>query len=401
MTGRHADVAVVGGGPAGALTAMLLARAGHDVVLLERAPAWRWRACGVFASPASIAALGRIGLGLDRLGPIAQPIPAMEVVSSGGTRFRLTYGGTGELASSAVGFDRGALDPALQELARAAGAEVRLGETVERVVVEDSGGTVAVAGHEDPIEARVVVGADGLRSIVARSAGVARRSPLGARAALSFHVPDVRAGAPRDARMCVFEHGYVGLAPVPGTRVNVGIVLEREWFGRLRELGGREVARRVLTSLPVEDDRALADVEPIDRVAGVTPLGHAVARRAGPSWLLVGDAAGFLDPFTGEGIHRAIASAELAAESIDGLLRGGPARSLERYEQAMHQRFGGKDLVSRLIQGFLGKPALFDYAARRLATRSGIRETMALVIGDLAPASRVLDPGFLAALLAP
>ena len=67
----------------------------------------------------------------------------------------------------------------------------------------------------------------------------------------------------------------------------------------------------------------------------------------------------------------------------------------------MHQRFGGKDLVSRLIQGFLGKPALFDYAARRLATRSRIRETMALVIGDLAPASRVLDPGFLAALLAP
>jgi flavin-dependent dehydrogenase len=238
---------------------------------------------------------------------------------------------------------------------------------------------------------------------VARAAGVTRRAPLGVRAALTFHVADGRADrtAPPTARMCVFEHGYVGLAPVAGGRVNVGIVLDRHWFGRLRELGGREVARSVLERLPIEADRVLAELEPVDHVAGITPLGHAVERQAGRGWLLVGDAAGFLDPFTGEGLHRAFASAELAAEAIDAVLRGLPGASLADYERAMRTRFGLKDAVSRIVQGFLGRPRLFDYAARRLATRSGVRETMALVIGDLAPASGVLDPRYLAALLAP
>ena len=67
----------------------------------------------------------------------------------------------------------------------------------------------------------------------------------------------------------------------------------------------------------------------------------------------------------------------------------------------MRRRFSTKDLVSRLVQGFLARPALFEYAARRLAGRARVRETMGLVMGDLVPARRALDPRFLAALLAP
>jgi flavin-dependent dehydrogenase len=201
--------------------------------------------------------------------------------------------------------------------------------------------------------------------------------------------------------MCVFEHGYVGLAPVPGGLVNVGIVLGRSWFARLRQTGGRAVARAVLETLPDAGDRALAAEEPVDHVAGITPLGHAVARRAGGSWLLVGDAAGFLDPFTGEGVHRAIVSAQLAAATVAGVLAGRARAHLSDYDVAMRSRFATKDLVSRIVQGFLGSPALFEYAARRLAGRGHVRETMGLVMGDLAPASRVLDPRYLAALLAP
>src|SRR3954467_15950843 len=101
MTADRGGVAVVGGGPAGAVPAALLADLGHDVVLLERAPRWRWRACGVFAAPACISAFRRVGIDLAELAAAAIPVPAMRVESRGGATFRLTYGGNGSLADSA------------------------------------------------------------------------------------------------------------------------------------------------------------------------------------------------------------------------------------------------------------------------------------------------------------
>jgi hypothetical protein len=71
------------------------------------------------------------------------------------------------------------------------------------------------------------------------------------------------------------------------------------------------------------------------------------------------------------------------------------------YQQAMRRAFGTKDLVTRIVQAFVVRPALFEYAARRLADRSTSRDTMGLVIGDLLPASRGLEPRFLASLLRP
>jgi flavin-dependent dehydrogenase len=135
-------------------------------------------------------------------------------------------------------------------------------------------------------------------------------------------------------------------------------------------------------------------------IEGASPLGIRATRRAGEGWLLVGDAAGFLDPFTGEGLHRALVSARLAAIAVDRALDG-DAAALAGYEGAMAARFRSKDALSLLVQAFLARPALFDYAARRLAARDRVRETMGLVMGDLVPATRALDPRFIAALLRP
>jgi len=400
------DVAIVGGGPAGAITALLLARAGLEVSVFERAPAWRWRACGVFSSPVTVAALRDLGIPEPELARIARPVTAMRVETPSGTSFALTYGGSGALADSAVGFDRSTLDPWLLELAGQAGATVELGMTVasvdppkgnRRTARLGLGGT----GRRAPrtIDARIVVGADGLGSIVARSLGVARRSALGPRLALSFHVPDPEGSAAHAARMVVIEDGYVGLAPVPGDRVNVGIVLGRRWFDRIRRIGAHRVALQILGELP--DHGRPLDLRVLDRVAGVSPLGRSAARQAGDGWLLVGDAAGFLDPFTGEGLHRAVVSARLAAESISESLGSERSHGLATYQWAMRRAFGTKDLVTRIVQAFVARRGLFEYAARRLADRPDSRDTMGLVIGDLLPASRALDPRFLAGLLRP
>ena len=202
--------------------------------------------------------------------------------------------------------------------------------------------------------------------------------------------------------MILFKDGYVGLAPVPGGRVNVGIVLGNSWTARLRADGAEATARAVLDAVPRASDDPVdwPAAERCDAIEGAAPLGHRVARRHGPGWLLVGDAAGFLDPFTGEGLHRALVSARLAAGAIDRHLGGDPD-GLASYDRGMTARFRSKDALSLLVQAFLARPVLFDYAARRLAARRSVRETMGLVMGDLVPASRGLDPRFIAALLRP
>ena len=250
-----------------------------------------------------------------------------------------------------------------------------------------------------------MVGADGPHSIVARAAGVARPSRLPERVGLSYHLADPRPEGSYDARLRVFDGGYVGIAPVPGGRVNVGIVLGRAWRERLARDGASAVADAVVAAVPPADDDPgeWLGAERCDQLAGAAPLGGRVTRRAGAGWFLVGDAVGFLDPFTGEGLHRALVSTELAAAAIRVALdRPERAdRAAGAYDRAMRRRFAAKDAVSWLVQAFLARPAAFEYAARRLAARPDVRATMGLVMGDLVPASRGLDPRFLASLLAP
>jgi flavin-dependent dehydrogenase len=372
------------------------------VVVFQRDPQWTWRAGGVFASPASLVALRAAGLDAATVAEVARPISAMRVETRAGTSFRLTYGAeTG--GERAVGFDRSRLDPALLDLARRAGADVRLGRTVTAVDVES--GRLEVrepAGDIRAVLARRIVGADGPRSIVARAAGVRATTRLPARIGLTYHLMDPDPHACRDARMRILDDGYVGIAPVAGGRVNVGIVLGRSWTSRLTREGARAVADSIVATIPpiAGDDVAWAAGPPTDGVAGAWPLGVRVTRRSGRGWLLVGDAAGFLDPFTGEGLYRSLVSAELAAAAIHAD-RHGSDRAFAAYGRAMHRRFLPKDAVSWLVQAFLSQPRLFDYAARRVSARDELRATLGLAMGDLIGAGRVLDPRFLVALLAP
>jgi flavin-dependent dehydrogenase len=406
VTVERVDVAIVGAGPAGTTLAARLAGSGIRVVALERAPSWQWRAGGVFVSPAAVDALRRTGLDPALLGTVARPIPAMRLETPGGAVVRLTYGAE-HGGAPAVGLDRSRLDPGLVTLAEAAGAEIRQGTTVEDVRLGgpgERGARIAVRTRRGPslLEARIVVGADGAHSIVGRAIAVNRPTRLPERLGLSYHLPDDRDDAGVDARLRLIRDGYVGVAPVPGNRVNIGIVLGPSWRPALARDGAREVAAEIVRNIPASDDDPARwrHARPCDPVEGAFPLGVRVTRRAGPGWLLVGDAAGFLDPFTGEGMHRALVSTELAAAAIRAALRGAD-RAFAAYDRQMRRRFASKDAVSWLIQAFLARPAAFEYAARRLASRGHVRATMGLVMGDLVPAGRGLDPRFVAAILAP
>jgi flavin-dependent dehydrogenase len=400
---ERVEVAIVGGGPAGAALATRLAAAGLEVACFERAPRPRWRASGVYSSPRTRRGLLELGLSPETVARLCRPIAAMEIESLRGTRLRLDY----PAPDHAVGLDRVRLERALLDRAAQAGAAVHEGATVRDVALHErgSGARLAVSDPDGTRvwRARTVVGADGPRSLVARRAGVSRAVVL-RRAGVTVHRPDPDAsppGAAMSARMIVGQGWYCGIAPVPGDRVNVGIVLPAGRFRRdVRAAGGPQaLVERIVAGLPppVEAWRGCPDADGV-RVA--LPLAHRVTRSAGPGWLLVGDATGFLDPLSGEGIHRALASAELAAEA---LATPGPraAAAWAAYDRELRRRFRPKDLVSWLLQLFMSRPLLFDYAVRRLARRPGLAHTFGLVMADLEPAGRALDPRFLAQLLAP
>src|SRR4029079_17075914 len=132
-------------------------------------------------------------------------------------------------------------------------------------------------GAAEVIVARVVVGADGPRSIVAEAAGLIQSPRLHCRVGLTWHVEDEAGDPVREARMVVLPGAaYCGLAPVPGGRVNVGIVLAgRAWRERLKAEGPAAVGQAVLAAIPALDGEPEAWRHgPItDSIAGASPLG--------------------------------------------------------------------------------------------------------------------------------
>jgi flavin-dependent dehydrogenase len=124
---------------------------------------------------------------------------------------------------------------------------------------------------------------------------------------------------------------------------------------------------------------------------------------AGHGYLVVGDAAGFFDPFTGEGIFRALRGAEITAHVADGALRAGAevVSVAREYERARRAAFRAKERLTALIQVFVQVPILMNYAVERLRQRPRLGALLGNVLGDLEPAGSTMRLGYLWALLRP
>lgn len=396
------DIAIVGGGPAGAALAVRLADAGRDVALFERLPQPRWRAAGVYSSPLTRRRLADLGLPRDELDRLIRPISAMVVRTvDNSAECRLDY----PSPLSACGIDRVRLERRLLDRAAAAGAQVHEGSAVTGVDLAQDHAQLTVHGptHPQPVRARLVVGADGPASVVARAAGVALASRRFRRAALTVHRADpaaASAGEPMTAELIIGRGWYCGVAPVPGQRVNLGLVMGAAALRR--ELANASDPDQVLERRLAElrgPHRAWQTAPATDTIQACLPLLHRVRRAAGRNFLLVGDAAGFIDPISGEGLHRALVTVDLAAEAIADL-RAGQTVALEHYGRRLRGRFAGKDTLSWMLQLFLTEPRLARHALRNLARDDELRRSFARSLADLAPPSRVIDPRFLVRVLA-
>jgi flavin-dependent dehydrogenase len=236
-----------------------------------------------------------------------------------------------------------------------------------------------------------VIGADGARSRVAQRASV-ESVPLPRRLGLVAHYEGV--AALRDhGEMHVAPRWYVGLAPLAGDRLNVGMALPLDGDRRPAE----ERFQAAIDALPAVAER-LRGRERLTPIRGASPIGHRVRRAAGRGWMLVGDAAGFIDPFTGEGIYRALRSGRAAADAIAAGLDEGAAA---RYLASRRRAFAAKDGLTWLVQGMLAARPVMGYALRRLSARPELALRLGSALGDCRPASDALTPLFLAQVLRP
>jgi menaquinone-9 beta-reductase len=379
VKGTRWDAVVVGAGPAGSATALQLARAGAKVLLLDRAKFPRDKPCSEYLSPESTRVLAR--LGSDVLDAVAAAAPAqltgMKIVAPSGAAV------VGRFETFSYALPRSKFDTILRDAAAAAGAQVRERVKVEELIYE--GGAVAGVVARETYRARVVVGADGLRSVVARRLGTVHA--LGPRRiAFTAHVADV-AGVDALGEMHVGRPGYIGLGPVGNGVTTVALVLPiaearrgERFFAELNRfpgVAGRFDPRRIV--------RHVMATGPFARWS--RPV---VATGGGA--LLVGDAADFFDPFTGQGIYSALRGAELAAEAI-------LAGDLARYARARRRAFASKWVLERMIGIAVGWPALIERVVGRLIRRPELADLLVRATGNCIPARRALTPAVLAGLV--
>ena len=385
------DAIVVGSGPAGSATAAHLARAGASVAIVERARHPRPKACAEYASPKIVEELLRLGLPPDRWTGDAVALDGMEL-HVGGRVARIRYEDR-RRARTAWGVDRRSFDALLASHAAASGVDLREGVRAIGLVVDGRrvrGVRIrATDGSTSTLHAPFVIGADGARSTVARLVGVERPVAYPRRVGLVAHYTAAE-GLRDHGEMHVGDGYYVGLAPTPGDELNVGMALPLDGRGSAE---ARFAA--ALDGLP-EVAARLRGSRRAGPIRGAAPIGHRVASVAGPGWLLVGDAAGFVDPFTGEGIHRALRSARAAATAI---LAGGDVGAAYRGER--RRAFAAKSALTWMIQGFLAAPPLLEHAVARLSSRPAVALRLGSALGDCRPATDALTPRALLEVIGP
>jgi flavin-dependent dehydrogenase len=385
------DVVVVGGGPAGSAVAARMAAAGHDVLVLDREAFPRSKPCGECVNPAAVRALAELGaLPLVLAAPHAR-LAGWRIEPHPGAPFAGAFPAGGE----GIGIARSRFDAILLDFARGRGAEVRTGARVAELLREGSRvAGVRLAGGEE-IRARLVIGADGLRSVVVRRLGLLRRSPRLRKVALTAHLRGLsRLGS--EGELHLFPWGCMGVAAVGGGEANVTVVASGAEVGRLRG------AREAYFDAVLADSAALRGAGRVSEVLATGPFDCPTRRAIADGALLVGDAAGYYDPFTGQGIYRALRGAELAADAADGALRSGDlsAAALEGYEKARRRAFGPGERLQHLIEGFIARPRLLEVVAGRFSRRPALVDALIAVTGDLRPVRSLLQPRLLAALLA-
>ena len=368
MTGSGYDAVVVGAGPAGSIAALVLARGGARVALADKAVFPRDKACGDLIGPRGVQVLADLGLTVPDAGQGSDLL----AVGPSGRRSRLPAFSGRSYPGHGIVVPRVAFDHALREAALAAGA-VGVRARITAVDKGPDGPVRAVLADGQRLAGDVIIGADGALSTVARLTGMLDS----ARALWGFAVRAYVPGEVPLPLLVLLESapwriypGYGWLFPGEDGQANVGIGIGMGGTRHSAPLRG-DLDRFTELLRSRGDLRPNADIGPV--VGGWLRMGGTGTPAAAGNVLLVGDAAGLINPLQGEGIAPAMISARLAAEAV----LADPCRAGPAYTSALDAAFGHYLPGASALQRALMRRPRAASASMRLVTAPVVRRVVA------------------------
>lgn len=361
------DFAIVGGGPAGALSAYLLARQGHSVIVLEKNPSPPRKICGEYLCPQGVELLEQ--LGLAQVLAQTRAIRGMRIVTPKGTVVVSNFPkGEGRAVN------RRHFDGALLRLAKAEKIEVREGVTVADLNQENGQWRLLTSGGD--VAAKFVIGADGRSSMISKKFSNDIPAPAKRVAIHGF----VRSPTRNEylGEMHLFNDGsYIGIDPTGDSEVNLSLVSAAQ---TVRQLGGPGRALfQYLNSSNDLRDRFSAGLVGV-KLSTTFPITHQTKSiLPAPNVALTGDAAGFVDPLTGEGIYNGLLSARLLADAF----ARDPKRGLNLYSRSYVKHLNGKSRLNRVFQQLLYRPWLVEQVAKFLLRAPQRADTFIGIVGNV------------------
>jgi menaquinone-9 beta-reductase len=382
------DVAIAGAGPAGALAAAILAKAGLRVSVFDRARFPRHKLCGDTLNPGALAVVRRYA-DVTSLIDRSEPIEGMLLTGPGGVRVRGEYGGG--IAGRAI--TRQVLDRWLIDRAIEAGATLHEDTVIRDVAIADGrvAGLIATGrdGRGRTHPARMVIAADGRRSAIAIGRGLSRQPRRPRRWAIGAYFSDVT-GMTRFGEMHVRHGHYIGVAPVPGGLTNACLVMPHE-TGDLPLAQPAAALERYLKADPELSGR-FANARAIAPPSMLGPMAVDATVAGEPGLLLAGDAAGFIDPMTGDGMRFALMGSELAAAIVRDVIAGSLPIDGAHLELAARRRaaFQSKWRFNRALRVLVSSPASVTAAAATARVMPSVFARMIQYAGDCPRGPEVL-----------